>query len=191
MIFYIDTNTTSQWANLDKYESNPDCYTADVHNITVIGIYLFFGGPKCKIVDRLESSAMRVLISLLAMLRCTRAARMCAAGAGSAVSAVQGKFVAGIQAAQPGAFVRATRIRRGKSRRVHRNEGALLELYRGVTHTTASSIQMGKPSTVFPSSNSLACVQPDARPRRSIGAFQQAPPRRRNLAETRARRSAA
>ena len=33
MIFYIDTNTTSQWANLDKYESNPDCYTTDLHDI--------------------------------------------------------------------------------------------------------------------------------------------------------------
>ena len=49
MIFYIDTNTTSQWANLDKYESNPDCYTADVHNIFGNwGTYIFFGGPKCK-----------------------------------------------------------------------------------------------------------------------------------------------
>jgi hypothetical protein len=33
MIFHIDTNTTSQWANLDKYESNRDCYTTDLHNI--------------------------------------------------------------------------------------------------------------------------------------------------------------
>ena len=49
MIFYIDTNTTSQWANLEKYESNPDCYTADVHNISGSwGTYIFFGGPKCK-----------------------------------------------------------------------------------------------------------------------------------------------
>jgi Neprosin len=48
MIFYIDTNTTSQWAKLDKYESNPDCYTADVHNIFGNwGTYIFFGGPKC------------------------------------------------------------------------------------------------------------------------------------------------
>jgi Neprosin len=48
LIFYIDTNTTSQWANLDKYESNADCYTADVHNITGSwGTYIFFGGPKC------------------------------------------------------------------------------------------------------------------------------------------------
>jgi hypothetical protein len=47
-IFYIDTNTVSQWANLDKYESNPDCYTADVHNIYGDwGTYLFFGGPSC------------------------------------------------------------------------------------------------------------------------------------------------
>ncbi len=49
MIFYIDMNTTSQWAQLDKYESNPECYTADVHNIYGNwGTYLFFGGPKCK-----------------------------------------------------------------------------------------------------------------------------------------------
>jgi hypothetical protein len=47
-IFYIDTNTTSQWANLDKYESNPDCYTADLHNIFGDwGTYLYFGGPSC------------------------------------------------------------------------------------------------------------------------------------------------
>ena len=47
-IFYIDTNTVSQWANLDKYESNPDCYTADLHNIFGDwGTYLFFGGPSC------------------------------------------------------------------------------------------------------------------------------------------------
>jgi len=49
MIFYIDTNVVSQWAKLDKYESNPDCYTADIHNITGNwGTYIFFGGPKCK-----------------------------------------------------------------------------------------------------------------------------------------------
>jgi Neprosin len=48
MIFYIDTNTTSQWANLDKYESNPDCYTTDLHDIYGNwGTYLFLGGPSC------------------------------------------------------------------------------------------------------------------------------------------------
>jgi hypothetical protein len=48
-IFYIDMHTTSQWANLTKYEPNPDCYTADVHNIFGNwGTYLFFGGPSCK-----------------------------------------------------------------------------------------------------------------------------------------------
>src|SRR6185437_9653664 len=26
--FFIDTSTVSQWANLTKFESNPDCYTA-------------------------------------------------------------------------------------------------------------------------------------------------------------------
>lgn len=47
-IFYIDTNRTSQWANLSKYESNPDCYTGDLHNIFGSwGTYLYFGGPKC------------------------------------------------------------------------------------------------------------------------------------------------
>src|SRR5215831_13416008 len=40
-------DVVSQWAKLDKYESNPDCYTADVHNITGNwGTYIFFGGPK-------------------------------------------------------------------------------------------------------------------------------------------------
>jgi len=48
MIFYIDTNTTSQWANLDKYESNPDCYTTDLHDIYGNwGTYLFLGGASC------------------------------------------------------------------------------------------------------------------------------------------------
>lgn len=47
-IFYIDMQTTSQWANLTKYEPNPDCYTADLHNIFGDwGTYLFFGGPSC------------------------------------------------------------------------------------------------------------------------------------------------
>jgi hypothetical protein len=49
VIFYIDTNTISQWATLNEYESNPDCYTADINNITGSwGTYIFFGGPKCK-----------------------------------------------------------------------------------------------------------------------------------------------
>jgi Neprosin len=34
LILYIDTSTVSQWADLDEYESNPECYTADIHNIT-------------------------------------------------------------------------------------------------------------------------------------------------------------
>ena len=47
-IFYIDTNTTSQWASLAEYESHPDCYTADLHNLYGSwGTYLYFGGPKC------------------------------------------------------------------------------------------------------------------------------------------------
>lgn len=46
--FYIDTSTVSQWANLTKYESNPDCYTATINNIYGSwGTYLYFGGPKC------------------------------------------------------------------------------------------------------------------------------------------------
>ena len=45
-IFYIDTNRISQWAKLDEYESNPDCYTADIHNIDGSwGRYLYFGRP--------------------------------------------------------------------------------------------------------------------------------------------------
>jgi hypothetical protein len=47
-IFYIDTETISQWANLTQIESNPECYTTDLHNIFgAWGTYLFFGGPKC------------------------------------------------------------------------------------------------------------------------------------------------
>jgi hypothetical protein len=46
--FYIDTGGTSQWADLTKYEPNPDCYTATIHNITGSwGTYLYFGGPSC------------------------------------------------------------------------------------------------------------------------------------------------
>lgn len=46
--FYIDTTTTSRWANLTKYEFKPDCYTADIHNIYGSwGTYLYFGGPSC------------------------------------------------------------------------------------------------------------------------------------------------
>jgi hypothetical protein len=47
--FYIDTSTVSQWANLTKYEPNPECYTATINNIFGSwGTYLYFGGPKCK-----------------------------------------------------------------------------------------------------------------------------------------------
>jgi len=46
--FFIDTSTVSQWANLTKFESNPDCYTATINNIFGSwGTYLYFGGPKC------------------------------------------------------------------------------------------------------------------------------------------------
>lgn len=46
--FYIDTNTTSRWADLTKSEPDPTCYTADIHNIFGNwGTYLFFGGPSC------------------------------------------------------------------------------------------------------------------------------------------------
>jgi hypothetical protein len=47
-IFYIDTNTVSQWANLSKEEPDPTCYTTDIHNIYGSwGTYLYFGGPSC------------------------------------------------------------------------------------------------------------------------------------------------
>lgn len=46
--FYIDSNVVSQWANLTKYEPDPTCYTADLHNIYGSwGTYLYFGGPSC------------------------------------------------------------------------------------------------------------------------------------------------
>jgi neprosin-like protein len=49
VIFYIDTQTVSQWANLEKYESHPECYTASINNIYGSwGTYLYFGGPSCK-----------------------------------------------------------------------------------------------------------------------------------------------
>lgn len=48
MVFYIDTSSVSQWASLNKDESNPDCYTADIHNIYGDwGTFLYFGGPSC------------------------------------------------------------------------------------------------------------------------------------------------
>jgi hypothetical protein len=47
-VFYIDTNVVSQWNNLTKYESDPSCYTADIHNIYGSwGTHLYFGGPSC------------------------------------------------------------------------------------------------------------------------------------------------
>ena len=47
--FFIDTSTVSQWANLTKFESNPECYTATINNIFGSwGTFLYFGGPKCK-----------------------------------------------------------------------------------------------------------------------------------------------
>jgi len=55
-IFYIDTNTTSQWANLNKYESNPDCYTADVHNIYGSwGTYFLFRWAKVSLSGEREN----------------------------------------------------------------------------------------------------------------------------------------
>ncbi len=47
-IFYIDTSDISRWANLGKTETNPACYTADLHNIYGNwGTYIYFGGPGC------------------------------------------------------------------------------------------------------------------------------------------------
>jgi hypothetical protein len=46
--FYIDTRATSVWADLTKYEPDPTCYTANIHNIYGSwGTYLYFGGPSC------------------------------------------------------------------------------------------------------------------------------------------------
>jgi hypothetical protein len=47
-IFYIDTNTVSQWANLGKEEPDPTCYDTTINNIYGNwGTYLYFGGPSC------------------------------------------------------------------------------------------------------------------------------------------------
>jgi hypothetical protein len=47
-IFYIDTNTTSQWAKLSKEEPDPTCYNTNINNIYGgWGTYLYFGGPSC------------------------------------------------------------------------------------------------------------------------------------------------
>lgn len=50
MVFYIDTNTVSQWANLLKIETPADCYLTDIHNASSNGqkTFFYFGGPKCK-----------------------------------------------------------------------------------------------------------------------------------------------
>ena len=48
-IFYIDTNTVSQWANLSKEEPDPTCYTATINNVFGSwGTYIYFGGLSCK-----------------------------------------------------------------------------------------------------------------------------------------------
>jgi len=48
LAFYIDTKTTSVWANLTKYEPDPTCYSATINNIYGSwGTYLYFGGPSC------------------------------------------------------------------------------------------------------------------------------------------------
>ncbi len=50
VVFYIDPNTVSQWANLSKVETPPDCYLIDIHNASSNGqkTFFYFGGPKCK-----------------------------------------------------------------------------------------------------------------------------------------------
>jgi hypothetical protein len=49
-IFYIDTGTVSQWADLTKQEIPSDCYKADISNFSSTRgrTHLYFGGPKCK-----------------------------------------------------------------------------------------------------------------------------------------------
>lgn len=48
-IYYIDTNLTSHWANLTPYQTQPSCYTIDMHNLSggSWATYFYFGGPKC------------------------------------------------------------------------------------------------------------------------------------------------
>ena len=47
-IYYIDTNSVSQWANLTAYQPSPSCYKVDGPKqaaTAIWGIYFFFGGP--------------------------------------------------------------------------------------------------------------------------------------------------
>ncbi len=48
-IYYIDTALTSHWANLNKIEPTPGCYTIDITNNSggAWGTYFYFGGPRC------------------------------------------------------------------------------------------------------------------------------------------------
>lgn len=50
VVFYIDTRTVSQWANLYKVEQPGDCYLTELHNFAHFGdkTYFYFGGPRCK-----------------------------------------------------------------------------------------------------------------------------------------------
>ncbi len=47
VVFYIDTNTVSQWAQLFKIETPAGCYTTDISNAGQ-KTFFYFGGPTCK-----------------------------------------------------------------------------------------------------------------------------------------------
>jgi len=49
VVFYIDTNTVSQWPNLSKIETPANCYLIDIHNFAdnKQKTFFYFGGPKC------------------------------------------------------------------------------------------------------------------------------------------------
>jgi hypothetical protein len=49
VVFYIDTNRTSQWTDLFKVEQPSDCYKTDISNAASNGqkTFFYFGGPSC------------------------------------------------------------------------------------------------------------------------------------------------
>jgi hypothetical protein len=70
LMFYIDTTTRSQWANLGKIETRPDCYMVDIHNIFGSwGTYLFFGGPTASPRSKTTIAGRRVNTSDCVKLR--------------------------------------------------------------------------------------------------------------------------
>jgi hypothetical protein len=50
IVFYIDTSTVSQWANLSEIETPAECYLVDLFNAAGNRpkTHLYFGGPKCQ-----------------------------------------------------------------------------------------------------------------------------------------------